>query len=118
MQQQPQPQHSRPPPQQQTQRDTSENTAPASKREQSTSMSQLRGREANPTNALYVGELDWVRKCLCSFNANSQHTILNFTIAQWVTDEDLKEPIMNVGIGAELREITFYEHKVNGKSRG
>ncbi|KAG2172903.1 hypothetical protein INT43_000253 [Umbelopsis isabellina] len=91
-----QPQHSRPPPpQQQTQKDTSENTAPASKREQSTSMSQLRGRESNPTNALYVGELDW-----------------------WVTDEDLKEPIMNVGIGAELREITFYEHKVNGKSRG
>ncbi|KAJ2960206.1 hypothetical protein NQZ79_g4413 [Umbelopsis isabellina] len=100
-----QPQQSRPPPQQQTQRDTSENTAPASKREQSTSMSQLRGREANPTNALYVGELDW-------------HIILNPAITQWVTDEDLKDPIMNVGIGAELREITFYEHKVNGKSRG
>ncbi|CAM0140659.1 unnamed protein product [Umbelopsis sp. WA50703] len=89
-----QPQHSRPPPQR-TQRDTSENTAPASKREQSTSMNQLRGRESHPTSALYVGELDW-----------------------WVTDEDLKEPIMNVGIGAELKEITFYEHKVNGKSRG
>lgn len=37
---------------------------------------------------------------------------------QWVTDDDLKEPIMNVGIGAELKDITFYEHKVNGKSRG
>jgi hypothetical protein len=37
---------------------------------------------------------------------------------QWVSDDDLKEPIMNVGIGAELKDITFYEHKVNGKSRG
>ncbi|KAG2174685.1 hypothetical protein INT44_006949 [Umbelopsis vinacea] len=80
---------------QQQVKDTSENTAPASKREQSTSMSQLRGRETHPTSALYVGELDW-----------------------WVTDDDLKEPIMNVGIGAELKDITFYEHKVNGKSRG
>ncbi|KAH8553623.1 hypothetical protein BGW37DRAFT_486447 [Umbelopsis sp. PMI_123] len=80
---------------QQQVKDTSENTAPASKREQSTSMSQLRGRETHPTSALYVGELDW-----------------------WVSDDDLKEPIMNVGIGAELKDITFYEHKVNGKSRG
>jgi len=76
-------------------KDTSENTAPASNREQSTNMQQLRGRETNPTNTLYVGELEW-----------------------WVSDEDLKDPIMNVGIGAELKEITFYEHKVNGKSRG
>jgi hypothetical protein len=45
---------------QQQVKDTSENTAPASKREQSTSMSQLRGRETHPTSALYVGELDWV----------------------------------------------------------
>jgi hypothetical protein len=50
----------RPSPQQPQAKDTSENTAPASKREQSTSMSQLRGRETHPTNALYVGELDWV----------------------------------------------------------
>ncbi|CAO3674718.1 unnamed protein product [Umbelopsis vinacea] len=85
----------RPSSQQPQAKDTSENTAPASKREQSTSMSQLRGRETHPTNALYVGELDW-----------------------WVSDEDLKDPIMNVGIGAELQDITFYEHKVNGKSRG
>ncbi|CAO3689428.1 unnamed protein product [Umbelopsis ramanniana] len=94
-QQQQQQQYQYRPSSQQQVKDTSENTAPASKREQSTSMSQLRGRESHPTSALYVGELDW-----------------------WVTDDDLKEPIMNVGIGAELKDITFYEHKVNGKSRG
>jgi len=90
-----QPYQNRPSSQQSQVKDTSENTAPASKREQSTSMNQLRGRENHPTNALYVGELEW-----------------------WVSDEDLKDPIMNMGIGAELKDITFYEHKVNGKSRG
>lgn len=97
-------------------KDTSENTAPASKREQSTSMSQLRGRESHPTSALYVGELDWVSGLF--FCGELHYTLKANTYLQWVTDDDLKEPIMNVGIGAELKDITFYEHKVNGKSRG
>lgn len=46
-------------------------------------------------NALYVGELDW-----------------------WVSDEDIRKIANDIGIPIRLNDVTFSEHKVNGKSKG
>ena len=47
------------------------------------------------TNALMVSELHW-----------------------WTTEDDIRGWINEVGAEDELKELTFSEHKVNGKSKG
>lgn len=54
-------------------------------------------RELDPgaTSALKIGELQW-----------------------WTTEDDIRGWANQAGVEDELKEITFNEHKVNGKSKG
>ncbi|KAL0096896.1 hypothetical protein J3Q64DRAFT_1710081, partial [Phycomyces blakesleeanus] len=75
-----------------TQRNTTE---PTRRGDPPAALNSLRGLTMQPTNGLYIGDLAW-----------------------YTTDENIKAPLLQAGLGGELKDLTFFEHKVNGKSKG
>ncbi|KAI7867676.1 hypothetical protein BDF14DRAFT_1800659 [Spinellus fusiger] len=74
---------------------TPKSTDAQTKRESPTALNSLRGLVTHPTCGMYIGELAW-----------------------YTTDRDIKTPLIQGGFSADLKELTFFEHKVNGKSKG
>lgn len=67
----------------------------SSKQPSNMSTVHLKGVTSTATSAIYVGELSW-----------------------WTTEDDLRTHLSSKSLEKNIREITFFEHKVNGKSRG
>lgn len=60
-----------------------------------TSSSEDRPADPDATTALFISELFW-----------------------WTTDDDIRGWVNDAKVENELKDVTFSEHKVNGKSKG
>lgn len=49
---------------------------------------------------------------------NSSHAVQVTELHWWITEDDVRGWCARSGAEAELRDLTFNEHKVNGKSKG
>lgn len=60
--------------------------------------------------------LNWVSTSTAG--ASRRYAQADAMVLQWTTDEDLVAVAAQANVPIDIRDVTFAEHKINGKSRG